>query len=358
MHVVRPDALDRLDQVLVEIGAVEPADLEQAEGVRAKTGLLLGQVLRHLGLLDSDRLVEVLRYQLKRKITRLFSSRTRSVQIVPMDHRFAADASSPGIAIEPSTLVFPGILANYDENRLLVGLTELGGRWVRLKPIGEAQLAALGFGSIHGPLLSHLSRIGYRVENRWIHTVLGPRGREAKSVLLALHYLDLLDFPEEAGCELPSSRDPGQGGWAAPTNRSIPITESGALSLDREDLVALAERYFKNGDLLLAEQAFEQAAKLDPSDTRLRAFLAWIAFRKEPEARRHLTVEFTLRTLLELIRDDRGFAYGHYFIGKLLQLSQRANVAEMAFRFAADADPELIEAKRELSLLNARRVFS
>jgi hypothetical protein len=63
--------------------------------------------------------------------------------------------------------------------------------------VGGAELNALGFNASHAPMLLHLRRSGFRLQEEWLHRDGGPRGREAKAVLLALLYLDLLEFPDE-----------------------------------------------------------------------------------------------------------------------------------------------------------------
>jgi tetratricopeptide (TPR) repeat protein len=336
---------DRLDQVLVDSRLITAEQLAEAERQRGRSGQLLGQVLRQLGLVDDQQLDRALRWQLQRKVTRLFSARG-SVDVSPTDHPFGVDASSPGMSIEPRRLMFPGILNGYDDVLLRAELEALSGRVVRLVSVGVGQLSELGFRSHHGPLLSHLQQTGFRIERNWLDSDAGARGREARSILLALFYLDLLGFPEEARETTPVAP-------SAPAD--APAVPRPAPALDCAQLYLLGERSFRNGDLVRAEQSFEQASQGDPHNPRLRAFLIWIHFSKQDQARRQAMLERTLAALREIVRKDREFAHGHYFLGKLLKLGNDLRRAELAFRSAIQHDDQLIDAQRELRLMHMRR---
>jgi hypothetical protein len=198
VHVIGPDSLDRLDLMLVEAGLLSSADIARAQAIRESSGRLMGQVLCEMGLVGPEQLSEVLRWQVRRKVTRLFSSEEGSFSVNAADHPFALSAASPGAAIDPRTLVFPGILSSYSEQKLAGELGPLTGRLVRLRPVSSATLNELGFEARHSPLLMHLRLAGFRLEPAWITGSVGPRPREAKSVLLALFYLDLLEAVEGA----------------------------------------------------------------------------------------------------------------------------------------------------------------
>ena len=209
VHVIGPDSLDRLDLMLVEAGLITDADVARAQAVRESSGRLMGQVLCELGLVGPDQLAEVLRWQVRRKVTRTFSTEEGSFSITAAEHPFALSNASPGAAVDPRTLVFPGILASYSENKLVSELGPLTGRMVRLRQVSTTQLNELGFESRHSPLLMHLRMAGFRLHEAWVHGSMGPRPREAKAVLLALLYLDLLEvLGEQAAAptrEMPAS---------------------------------------------------------------------------------------------------------------------------------------------------------
>lgn len=349
VHVVRPDTTDRLDHVLVEAGLLTSADIARAQVARAGTGKLMGQVLQELGLVQQRALAEALRLQLRRKVTRLFSSDDGPFTISRGEHPFGRDQSSPGAPVDSRTLVFPGILCGYDQPRLAAGLAELSGRRVRLTQVSAAQLTELGFTAMHAPLLLHLRRSGFRLQEDWIQRQDGGgRAREAKAILLSLLYLDLLEFPEEAAPETVSS-DPVAVVEVQPRT-STPLPE-----VDPVHLFVLAQRFFKNGDLTRAEEAFEILARLEAGNHKVRGFMAWLQFWKKRGADRDAALELTIKMLREVVRAEPSFALGHYFIGELFKLRNDMNRAENAFRAAVSQDPDLIEAHRELRLMIMRR---
>jgi hypothetical protein len=362
VHAVLPNALDRLDQMLLEARLIGEADMARAQSVRETSGLLMGQVLCQLGLVADEQLAEVLRWQLKRKVTRLFSSQQGWFSVTSSNHPFGMTTASPGVAIDPRALVFPGILSSYSDAKLAGELGPLAGRLVRLRPIGSAQLGELGFGAMHAPLLMHLRLAGFRLEEAWIHGALGPRPREAKAVMLALFYLDLLELDRATAQRLPPVPAPTPP--PAPSARILtPLpapahgyrTPTSVPQLDSPGLMALGQRYFAKGELGRAGEAFEAVAQLDPDNRRARAFLAWLQLWKRSGVERTAALEPTLRAIKDVLRADATFALGHYFVGELAKMQNDLPRAESAFRAALSHDPNLIEAQRELRLMTMRK---
>lgn len=347
VHVVRPDTLDRLDLVLMQAGLLTSTDMARARLVWESTGQLMGQVLQQLGLVLQPQLTEALRLQLRRKVTRLFEAREGTFAISRAEHPFGRDDASPGAAVDARTLVFPGIFASYSHDRLASELAELSGRQVQLARVGASELTGLGFTASHAPLLLHLRRSGFRLQEEWIdRRDGGPRAREAKAVLLALLYLDLLEFPEQAKA----------APVAQPVAPSVPPrTPTPLPDVDPAYLFPLAMRFFKNGELARAEEAFERVAQSAADNQRVRAFLAWIRFWKNQGPDREAAVELTLKALREVVRTEPQFAMGYYFIGELFKLRNDMNRAENAFRAAVSHDPDLLDAQRELRLISLRR---
>jgi hypothetical protein len=356
VHVVRPDTADRLDQVLVEQGLVTTADIARAQVVRESSGLLMGQVLCQLGLVGEAQLTEMLQWQLKRKVVRLFSSEEGNFAITGADHPFGANPSSPGAAIDPRSLVFPGILASYSEAKLVAELGLLAGRLVRLRPASAAQLHELGFDHRHAAMLTHLRLAGFRLDESWIGGATGPRPREAKAILLALLYLDLLDYQGAPPRPVPLARvtpTPVVVAVAPPAPRTRPSAPLPAL--DPAQLYAFGQQSFAKGELQRAEEVFVAVTKVAPDHQRARAFLSWIAFWKKPESERSAAVDPTLKELRDVLRADETFAAGHYFVGALLKLRKDIAKAEQAFRVALMHDPALMDAQRELRLIVMRK---
>jgi hypothetical protein len=413
VHVIGPDSLDRLDLMLVEAGLLNGNDVARAQVIRESSGRLMGQVLCEMGLVGADQLAEVLRWQMRRKVTRLFASEEGSFAVNAADHPFALNPTSPGAAIDPRTLVFPGILTSYSEQKLSAELSPLTGRLVRLRPVSTGQLTELGFETRHAPLLMHLRLAGFRLEPGWITGSMGPRPREAKAVLLSLYYLELLEAVDRPAQPLVAPAQPLAPPPAAPrhptgplptlhrsTTGAVPVmaqprAPTGPLSplgrttpppspalatptptpareapaipsppprsltplpqLDPVALYTLAQRLFNNGDLTRAEVAFEAVARADGGNQRVRAFLIWIHFWKSSEEKRAEALELTIKTLREVVRHEQTFALGHYFVGALSKLHKDMARAEQAFRAALQHDPNLIEAQRELRLMTLRK---
>jgi tetratricopeptide (TPR) repeat protein len=360
VHAVLPNALDRLDQMLLEARLIGEADMARAQSVRETSGLLMGQVLCQLGLVADEQLSEVLRWQLKRKVTRLFSSQQGWFSFTSSNHRFGMTTASPGVAIDPRALVFPGILTTYSDGKLAGELGPLAGRLVRLRPIGSAQLGELGFGATHAPLLMHLRLAGFRLEEAWIHGALGPRPREAKAVMLALFYLDLLEL-DRSTAQRPAPT-PTPAPTPAPAARILTPppapahrTPTSVPQLDAPGLMALGQRYFAKGELNRAEEAFEAVFQLDPENRRVRAFLVWLVLWRKSGVERTAAIEPTARVIKDVLRADATFALGHYFVGELAKMQNDLTRAEIAFRMALSHDPNLIEAQRELRLMTMRK---
>jgi hypothetical protein len=387
VHVVRPDTLDRLDLVLTQSGMLTSADIARAQLVRESTGQMMGQVLQQLGLVMPPQLSEALRLQLKRKVTRLFEAREGTFDISRADHPFGKDSASPGAPIDGKALIFPGIFSSYNHDRLMAGLAELSGRRVQLAEVSATELTGLGFNANHAPMLLHLRRSGFLLQDEWIHgRDGGPRAREAKAVLLALLYLDLLRLPQEAAAKpiapaaaAPVAAAPARAPAAAAPVAAAPArvvaapapvaaaaapvaapapsrrTPTPVPDCDPTYLYALAQRFLKSGDLVRAEQAFENVARAQAGNHRVQAFLTWIRFWRNQGPKGDASVELTLRALREVVRAEPDFAMGHYFLGELFKLRNDMNRAENAFRAAVNIDPNLIEAQRELRLMTMRR---
>jgi len=324
----------------------------------------MGQVLQQLGLVMPPQLDEALRLQLRRKVTRLFETREGTFDISRVEHPFGRGAASPGAPVDGRSLVFPGIFSSYNQDRLSAGLNELAGRRVRLAEVGTTELTGLGFNATHAPLLLQLRRSGFVLQQEWIDRHDGsPRAREAKAVLLALLYLDLLEFPEEAVAEpiVEPAAEPAAAAPAAAATVPAPAASAPRRpptpvpDFDPAYLFALAQRLLKSGDLARAEQTFENVARVQAGNHRVQAFLAWIRFWRNQGPNGDASAELTLRALREVVRVEPDFAMGHYFIGELFKLRNDMNRAENAFRAAVNIDPNLIDAQRELRLMAMRR---
>jgi Tfp pilus assembly protein PilF len=164
-----------------------------------------------------------------------------------------------------------------------------------------------------------------------------------RAIVLGLHCLDLLDVNRQASS--------GPDAPAAPRKRT---GVTGLNALEPATIMQMAESFFRNGDTPRSERAFALILKSDASNKRALAFTAWINYWKQGTNRTAAQGE-TTKAVRDAIRADPKFAYGHFFYGSLLKLSNDNDTAVKAFKAALDADPTLTDAQRELRLLTMRQ---
>jgi hypothetical protein len=92
----------------------------------------------------------------------------------------------------------------------------------------------------------------------------------------------------------------------------------------------------------------------DPRNRRARAFVAWLEFWK-PSTDRDAQLPEATKMMEEAVFKDRQFGYGYYFLGALQQMANDAGAATRSFTAAVCVDSSIVEARRELRRLAARR---
>jgi hypothetical protein len=385
VHVERPDAADRLDQVLVQARLVPESAMAEASRIQGETGRLLGEILRELGHVPPERLAEALRMQMQRKVTRLFFPETGTYEVMTEDHRFGVDATAPGLAIETQPIIYPGIRATHDEPRLVRALTPLAGTVVRLTPNANQALRDAGFPA-SDPMLAQLDREGIAIEDAWLRTSSGSGPREAKAALLALHYLELLHVQRVAPLVELAEPTPAPIAIAtpvavtmkpaapapvrpapmrpepvrpapvrpAPVRPEVAAPQRPPLPRDPAELARLGEAWFRKGDLGRADEMFTALLAAQPKDMRAQAFQtrirAWKGGPPSPSAAGE-----ALKVFRGALGFDANFAFGLQFVGEALKIQGDAAGAERAFRAALRLDPTLLEAGREVRLADMRR---
>jgi tetratricopeptide (TPR) repeat protein len=182
------------------------------------------------------------------------------------------------------------------------------------------------------------------VDEAWLRSAVQPGTSSAKAVVLALHCLDILDverMPAGSTAQTPS----------APRRRT---GVTGLNILDPATIAKTAEAFFRNGDLVRAERAFEMALKSDSRNVRLLAYSAWINFWK-PTTDRKAALPGAMKAMRDALRNDGKFALAHYFLGALCKQANDVDTAERSFKAALEADPTLMDAQRELRLISMRK---
>ncbi len=188
VHVHRPVDSDRLDRVLIESGLVTERTVEMALPMVAD-GLRLGEALERMGALTRETLSDVLKAQVRRKITRLFCVHEGNFEIFLENHSYGEGEEWTTMRVDPRTLYFLAIRTAYDLPRVTRELSRLWGQQFRLIPSSSPYLDAMRIPG-DDPVVSAL-RTGWQTLEKV--DPLAARPFEARAVLLALYYGDLLE---------------------------------------------------------------------------------------------------------------------------------------------------------------------
>ena len=201
VHVHRPVDSDRLDRILVEYGVVSEETVAQAAPMVAG-GMRLGEALERMGALNKNALADVLKQQMRRKLTRLFCVVDGSFAIYLDAHSFGEGDDLAAMRVDPRTLFFPAIRAVYDLPRVTRELSRLWGQEFRLASVSPSFVAAMG--------IPPDDRIVTALRTRWLTSEeidsVTARPLEVRTILLSLYYADLLERQKLA--ERPANRDP------------------------------------------------------------------------------------------------------------------------------------------------------
>lgn len=188
VHVDRPVDTDRLDRVLIELGAL-PADVVAQASAQVAPGKRLGQILLDMGVLDQEMLGNALRVVLRRKLMRLFSVHDGNFEINLQPHDFGRASELAMMRVDPRLLFYPAIRSSYDLARLNQELTRLAGAEFKLVDLSQAALQSMTV-SASDPTIMAL-RSGWLTLDAL--DGLAVRPLEARALILALFYADLLE---------------------------------------------------------------------------------------------------------------------------------------------------------------------
>ncbi len=188
VHVCRPVDTDRLDNLLVEYGLVSAEVLAEASA-QVTPGQRLGDLLERMGALDKEKLADVLKAQVTRKLTRLFFVGEGHYAVYLGDHGFGKGDDLPLMRVDPRTLMYPGIRAAYNLPRVTRELARLAEQRFRLADISASFVAALGV-SPEDPAVVWLRKGWMTLDDL---DAVTSRPFEVRSAVLALYYADCLD---------------------------------------------------------------------------------------------------------------------------------------------------------------------
>jgi tetratricopeptide (TPR) repeat protein len=133
-----------------------------------------------------------------------------------------------------------------------------------------------------------------------------------------------------------------------PTGSTIPTV------LDAETSFLKGEVLLRRGDHAKAIECFAAASKANPGEPQYRAYWAWARF-DNPRGRKEAVVREVQRILADVVAAQPRFARGHYWLGQIWKFLNEPDRAERAFREAVHQDKDLLEATREMRLLEMRR---
>jgi tetratricopeptide (TPR) repeat protein len=189
VHVMRPNDIDRLDQVIMEANLV-PAHLVAELSAALPPGRRLGEVLVERGLVSPAGLADALKFQLRRKLLRLFFPQRGQFAVFVEAHNFGVGDEFKETRVDPRCLMYPGVRAAYDDARLKAELAPLTNHRFRMLPtLAGSLLEAMGF-KANDPMLVSL---GEKLHALADLPASGQRGLDARAIVLALLYTDLLE---------------------------------------------------------------------------------------------------------------------------------------------------------------------
>jgi curved DNA-binding protein CbpA len=190
VHAVRPTDIDRLDRILIASGLVSPDAMASADDEVVRSHRRLGEILVERKIIEPDALAEVLKTQMRRKITRLFFARQGTFEVYVEAHQYGEGEELQMTRVDPRSILYPGIRSAYDDERLRHELLPLAGYSFRLVTTVPASFVdAMGFAP--GDLT--LAAVRQRALTLEDLPVAGSRPVESRAVMLSLLYSDLLD---------------------------------------------------------------------------------------------------------------------------------------------------------------------
>jgi curved DNA-binding protein CbpA len=189
VHAERPTDHDRLDRILIASGLVPAEVVAAADDEVSRTGRRLGEVLVRRGAIEQQALAEVLKTQMRRKVTRLFFARQGTFEVYIEPHPYGAGDEYELMRIDPRGILYPGLRAAYDDDRLKQELAPLAGYTFRLVNVPPNLLDAMGFPALD-PTVAALRQRALTLDDL---PVVGAKPVESRAAVLALLYSDLLD---------------------------------------------------------------------------------------------------------------------------------------------------------------------
>jgi curved DNA-binding protein CbpA len=132
--------------------------------------------------------------------------------------------------------------------------------------------------------------------------------------------------------------------------------EQGRALINSEEQFGKGEAFMRKGDFTRAAEAFGAAMKGSPAEPIYRAHWAYARFESQsPGPARDRLVRETLRLLDDVRRERPKFAPVLFWMGLCHKHLGDMTSAEASFKAAVDKDKTLLEAERELRVIEMRR---
>jgi curved DNA-binding protein CbpA len=135
---------------------------------------------------------------------------------------------------------------------------------------------------------------------------------------------------------------------------TAPAPDAGQAILAAEDHFAKAEAALRRGDHAHAIESFALAIKVNPLEPAYRAHWAWARF-DAPGANRDALARETLQSIEAVLKERPRFPMGHYWLALLHKHLGDVAATERCLREALAQNKNLLEAERELRLLEMRK---
>ena len=134
-----------------------------------------------------------------------------------------------------------------------------------------------------------------------------------------------------------------------------------AAIIDSGQSIVAAERSFQMGEVLLRKgdypksvDAFAEAMRANPLEPIYKAYWAWARW-DNPGPHKDRLVRETLKIIEDTLKERTRFPQGLYWIGMLHKHLGDSTSAASAFRAAVGQDKNLLDAERELRVIELRK---
>jgi curved DNA-binding protein CbpA len=168
-----PFSHDVLGHVLMERGLIDAAAFNASLQELASGEQLQGQILMGMGALDQHGLVEGLRLQLLRKLSRVFPLTSATFAIYSGEHAHGVEGEEAHVQADPLWVIYHGVRNAFDASRMQSELEKLQGKLIGLPAEFQKVWSRYGMGEEMHPLVTLLLRGSMPLEHLYKVTNIG-----------------------------------------------------------------------------------------------------------------------------------------------------------------------------------------